>query len=721
MPSFFAVVARGIEELLAKELQQIGVNSCKVTAAGVAFEANWKQAYRVVLHTRLASKVLYTLRSFQASTEEELYEGVAAFPWEEHFGVAHSFAIDAVLKRAPIQHRQYVAQRMKDGIVDRFKNRTGQRPSVERQYPDIRLHLLWHNHQATLSLDLGGQSLHQRGYRKQMGEAPLKENLAAAMLYRAGWPEKAVHGESLVDPFCGAGTLVIEAALMAADIAPGLLNPHLGAPAWHHFKPDLWRELWEEATERRNQGLAALKSTFLGTDRDGRILAAARNNADRAGLAQFIDFERRAVNAWQPTMTEALKPGLVIANPPYGERMGALPEAIQVFSEFGETLRGCFLNWEAMIITGDRVLGKHLALRAHKVNSIKNGPLECSLLRFHIIPERFAGADAGKSSDGKPSSRTPGEQMFANRLAKNRKNLAKWLKREKVQCYRLYDADMPEYKVAVDIYKDQVLVQEYQAPKSIDPRQAEKRFHEVLRVVPDALEIPANRMIVKQRRKQKGRDQYFKLDDVGRSKLIEENGLKFEVNLTDYLDTGLFLDHRQVRQKIRELSSGKRFLNLFAYTGTATVYAAAGGASMTTTVDMSRNYIEWAERNMMHNRLLARKHEFLQDDCLAWLPHCRQRYDLIFLDPPTFSNSKRMDATLDIQRDHVDLIDQVLKLLAPGGKLIFSNNARRFKLEEERLKAKGVTIRDWTRATMPPDFQRNSAIHQVWLIEKPSS
>jgi 23S rRNA (guanine2445-N2)-methyltransferase / 23S rRNA (guanine2069-N7)-methyltransferase len=314
--------------------------------------------------------------------------------------------------------------------------------------------------------------------------------------------------------------------------------------------------------------------------------------------------------------------------------------------------------------------------------------------------------------------------MFANRLRKNLKHLGRWLKRENIHCYRLYDADMPEYALAIDVYEGEkrwVHVQEYEAPKSIDPQKAQARLHEALDVIIDLLEIPREQLFLKVRRQQKGSAQYEKLSSSREFHEVHEGGCRLLVNFSDYLDTGLFLDHRTTRGMLAGLAAGKRFLNLFAYTGSATVHAAMGGAVATTTVDMSRTYLDWAQRNMKRNGFNGEKHEFIQANCLEWMDKAagKQRYDLIFLDPPSFSSSKRMDNTFDVQRDHVSLLRKTVKLLAPNGTLIFSNNLRSFKLDREELKE--LQIEDISRATLPKDFERNPKIHNCWKITKLSS
>lgn len=312
--------------------------------------------------------------------------------------------------------------------------------------------------------------------------------------------------------------------------------------------------------------------------------------------------------------------------------------------------------------------------------------------------------------------------MFANRLKKNLKNLGRWLKREDIHCYRLYDADIPEYALAVDVYEGDrrwVHVQEYEAPKTVDSAKAQARLQDALAVIPGVLAIPQNQVFFKVRRQQKGAAQYEKLASSGEFHEISEGGNRFLVNFTDYLDTGLFLDHRITRGLLTDMAAGKRFLNLFAYTGSGTVYAARGGAVATTTVDMSKTYLDWAQRNMALNGFVGKQHEFIHANCLEWLDRApaTQRFGLIFLDPPSFSTSKRMEGTFDVQRDHVTLLKKTARLLEPDGILIFSNNLRRFKMDRSALAA--LDIEDISRATLPKDFERNPKIHNCWKIRWP--
>jgi 23S rRNA (guanine2445-N2)-methyltransferase / 23S rRNA (guanine2069-N7)-methyltransferase len=317
-------------------------------------------------------------------------------------------------------------------------------------------------------------------------------------------------------------------------------------------------------------------------------------------------------------------------------------------------------------------------------------------------------------------SARPGAQMFANRLRKNLKALDDWAEREHIDCFRVYDADMPEYAFAIDLYGREsrhVYVQEYAPPKTVNQESARERRREVLAVLPEVLSVPLPHVHSRVRKPQKGSDQYEKRENVAERHAVRENGLKFWVNFRDYLDTGLFLDHRIMRQMLRGWAQDADFLNLFCYTGSATVYAAAGGARSSCSVDLSNTYLDWAHENMLLNGFGGAEHEMFRADCLQWLESQSvwgPRFDLIFLDPPTFSNSKRMDGVLDVQRDHVGMIRRSLKLLRPGGRLVFSTNYTRFKLDGDALA--DLSIEDISAQTIPHDFERNARIHRCFVV-----
>ncbi len=711
---FFATAALGLEPLLATELADMGAADVKQERAGVRFSGGLDIAYKACLWSRLASRVLLPLATFSAPDPEQLYAGVSEIDWSQHLTVQSTLAVDCTLINSEITHTRYGALRVKDAIVDQFRSRVGDRPSVEIEQPDVRLNLHIFRDQATLSIDLSGDSLHRRGYRIDGVHAPLKENLAAAILIRAGWPAICAAGGGLADPLCGSGTLPVEAGLMATDTAPGVLRRYFGFLGWLQHDEELWDDLVKEALQRRAVGAEKKLAPIVGYDSDSRAVKAAWQHAQNAGLDKIIHFERRTLREFVAPV--GVSHGLLVANPPYGERLGQASELPEFYNLLGQKMARQCPGWKGAVITSSQQLGRSIGLRAGKINVLYNGALKCQLLQFELNEtNRWQSLEEGAGKAVKKNLSSGGE-MFANRLRKNLKKLKKWAAKEQINCYRLYDADLPEYAVAVDIYDDEVHLQEYRAPKQIDEHKAAERLRDVQDAVPLVLNISPDKIHLKVRQQQKGKQQYEKQSRRGILKEVQEGNCRFLVNLTDYLDTGLFLDHRSTRRLIQKLADGTRFLNLFAYTGTATVHALMGGAIATTTVDMSRTYLEWAEKNIALNNFDPAEEELIQADCLDWLETETGEYDLIFLDPPTFSNSRGMSGTFDIQRDHVDLLKKTVRLLAAGGTLIFSNNLRKFHMDFAALPE--LKIEDIGRKTLPLDFERNPRIHNCWHITK---
>jgi len=704
---------KGLENLLAVEATTLGLQGARELPASVQGTGSLETAYRLCLWSRLASRVLLVLSRFEVGSVEALYQGVRSVDFAEHLSPSGSFLVDFSGQGAGIENSQFGALKVKDAIVDQFRETSGQRPSIDRQQPDVRIHLHLARGRATLAIDLAGQSLHQRGWRLQQGAAPLKENLAAAVLLRADWPQIAAQGGALADPMCGVGTLLIEAALMAADCAPGLNREHWGFSAWLAHVPAIWQRLLEEAKERRAAGLARPPLWIRGYEADPRLLAPARANIERASMAHWVKVYQGDLSRFAPHPDQG-QSGLVVCNPPYGERLGEAASLGFLYQHLGERLREHCLGWQAAVLTGNPELGKHMGMRSHKQYALYNGALPCKLLRFKVEPEYFY-REKTKTAEvaAAPLALSSGAQMFANRLRKNLKNLKSWAQREGIECYRLYDSDMPEYALALDIYRDWLHVQEYAPPASVDKARAETRFAEALAAIPSVLNVAADKVVVKQRKRQRGSEQYQRRAESGQFIEVTEGAVKLLVNLTDYLDSGLFLDHRPLRLRLAQEARGKRFLNLFCYTAAASVHAAKGGARSTSSVDMSKTYLDWAARNLARNGL-AGPHYLIQAEVMGWLAEQRSEYDLIFIDPPTFSNSKRMEGVFNVQRDHVRLIDLAMTRLAKGGVLYFSNNFRRFVLDG------GLTqrylVENITAQTLHPDFARNPKIHQAYRL-----
>lgn len=708
---FTATAPPHLAKLLAEEITSFGATRVQAHASTVSFQGDLDIAYRACLWSRIASRILLPLTDVDAPTPKALYDAVAAIRWERHLDSKGTLAVEVAGQSTGISHSRYAALTVKDAIVDRFREQFGERPSVDTEHPDLLVHLFLHGAKARLSLDLSGGSLHRRGYRLEGAFAPLKENLAAAILQLAGWAEIARRGGGLFDPMCGSGTLLIEGAWLAGDVAPGLLRKHFGFLGWKRHDDEVWQSLLVEAGERRDSGLAGIPP-IIGYDRDRRALEAALANIERAGLNGKIRIEHRPLSADMPLPQG--QPGLLVSNPPYGERLGEAALLRPLYTGLGQLLKERMPAWRGAVLTANPELGALIGLRPVRAETLDNGGIACRLLVFEGTADHAA-------EQTQPEILSPGTAAFVNRITKNLKHLGRWARRAGVSCFRVYDQDLPEYALAIDLYQcdgERVIhVQEYQAPATVDQDLALARLEEALSVLPTALDVAPQNLFLKVRRRQKGGRQYDKQGQTGRMFEIDEYGAHLLVNFTDYLDTGIFLDHRPIRRLLREAAQEKRFLNLFCYTGTATVQAALGGALRTVSVDLSATYIDWARRNLERNGFPSECHELVRADVVNWLEVAvRQgrQFDLIFCDPPTISRSKRMEGAFDVQRDHVHLIRTAIKLLAPTGTLYFSNNFRKFRLDEA-LSA-DLAVVDISGQTLDEDFKRRPNIHKCWRI-----
>ena len=715
MYEFYANCPKGLEQILQLELIELGAEFKRESVGGNWFEADLKTAYRICLWSRIANKVFLSLANLPVKTDEDLYQVVQDLAWEDHIAPNGKLWIDFQGSNSFIRNSQYGALKAKDAIVDRLRSKFGERPNIDKQDANLFVSLKLAKGKLSVLIDLCGESLHRRGYRRDQGAAPLKENLAAGILYRAGWADIAKNGASLFDPMCGSGTLLIEGAMMAADIAPNLKRPSFAFERWLNHQSDLWLPLREEALSRitlNNIG------EIRGYDVDKRVLDAAQNNIERAGLSGQVRVLAKPVTEFKKPTHALVEEGLIVTNPPYGERLGELEKLAELYAQLGRAMRTEFVGWHGAVFTGNPDAGKFMGLRSRKKYKMFNATIATELLLFSIESENFVNTPQNKNiltAPSDPYKFTPGAEMVMNRLQKNRKQLSKWLAKEDVSCYRLYDADIPEYSAAIDMYGEYVHIQEYQAPKSVDEKKAQSRFNDIVAAVKQNIQPDLDKISIKTRQRNRGKSQYERLETQQNEAIVcSEGTAKFKVDLWQYLDSGLFLDHRPVRKYIQENSLGKKFLNLFCYTATASVQAALGGATETVSVDLSNTYLSWAKDNFELNRLHSNKHRLEQGDCFEWLKNCREGFDLILLDPPTFSNSKRMKQVLDIQKDHVQLIKRCVEMLKPGGLLIFSNNLRTFKLDEAALT--DFAIEDFTQKSLDPDFKRNSKIHKCWLI-----
>lgn len=737
---YFITVPKGLEELLVDELKSLGCPESKIGRSGVWIEADLEMAYRVCLWSRLAHHVLLPITEFEAADQADLYQQIQCIKWLDIFKSGSSFKIDVTGQHSKMNNTQFIALKAKDAIVDQMRDKTGERPSIALESPDVLLHIHVNRQQFSVSLSLSGESLHKRGYRLKGGRAPLRETLAAAILMRGGWPkilaDNVDQDIALIDPMCGSGTIVIEAAMMAYDIAPGLRRERFGFMGWAGHDAVLWHKLVQEAKAKAKFKAQAQqaevvsvsnshrKIQIIGSDISPGAIKLANDNISRAGLAKYIQIQKADATAFSPeSLGMQAKTGLIIFNPPYGERLnqGDTQALKELFGQVGEQLKTHFMGWELAIITAVPELMKSIGIRSYKQYKLYNGALEAQLLKFHLDDKNIMRFETPTQKIVRQSQQvleSPSNQslMFANRLEKNLKHLGKWAKREKIMCYRVYDADIPDFAFAIDCYGEHVHVQEYQAGKEIDPQKAALRVKEAVAMVHKVLNVPFDQIHLKTRQRQRGESQYEKLNAEPKFYTVTEGLAKLSVNFENYLDTGLFLDHRLMRAKVAEASKDKTLLNLFAYTCTASVQAALAGAQSVTSVDMSKTYLEWGERNFRLNLLNHQQYDFIQADCLQWLAQNEQQFDVIFLDPPTFSNSKRMENTLDIQRDHVDLIHLAMHSLKPEGVLFFSNNYRRFKIDP--VITGQYQCQDISKQCLPEDFKRRPNIHHCFEIRQ---
>ncbi len=705
----FATAPEGTISLLETELTRLGATQIDVRPRGIAFEADLEGSYRICLNSRIANRILMPVTRFKATSPEAIYDEIKAIRWEKHLHSSGTLAIDVTANRADVTHSHYAMLKVKDAVVDRFREQFDERPSIDTEFPDLRLNLLLQGERAQISVDLSGGSLHRRGYRIDGAGAPLKENLAAAILLHAGWDKIAAAGGALHDPMCGSGTLLIEAALIAGDIAPGLYREHFGFLGWRRHDKALWQKVLDEAKARRLEGLSNIPP-ISGCDADPDAINAARHNLESVQLDDHITLEVKRLE--EDSTPPASATGLLIANPPYGERMGKVEELHSLYADLGTMAQQHYKGWLFGLFTGNPDLAPETHLVDHQPIELKNGQIPCKLFRYHILSGEEAKA----------------EGPFANRLRKNIRHIKKWANRESVNCYRIYDADLPDYAFAIDLYRgideygdehQWVHLQEYAPPATIDSQTAQQRLQSGIAQLEIILELPTEHIFYKVRKRQRGQSQYERQAKTEQFYRVIEGGCQLWVNFSDYLDTGLFLDHRNIRLWIENNSKEKDFLNLFGYTGSATIHAAVGGAHSTTTVDLSNTYLDWAQRNLELNKLEHGDNRLVHADTTRWLQKqihesAPKHYDLIFMDPPTFSSSKSTEGTFDIQRDHWKLINDAMRLLREDGLLIFSTNFRKFKLDQ-KLTTK-FDFKEITQRTIPDDFKQKGKIHRCWEI-----
>ena len=721
---FFATSAANQGDLIAEEARKAGAERVRVTPSGVDLEGSLETGYRFCFETRISSRLLMGLFvDDDIISDKELEEATAMLPWEEYIDPTKTLKVTCTTQNCRyITNSHYGALKVKDGIVERIREKfNGERPYIEIHEPDLTVHVHIEDTTVKWYVDFSGENLSMRGYRGEQTEALLKEHLAAALIGRSEWRKSVNDGNPLpfYDPFCGSGTIAVEAALMATDTAPGLLRkkpyPFESLP---NFDKEAFDRVVEEAEERRRKAIDERDISIFASDISRTAVEISKAAALKAGVYDFISF---SVQDFTKLEKPPVSKGCIVTDPPYGERM-TVRDIDLLYENTGKVLQNVFKGWDATILTGNSELLSNIDMKPDRTNTLFNGGIMCQAAHYHIFTDEEREAMMQKALEKKKQRQaeplTPGAEMAYNRLMKNLKEITPLMKEQGVECYRIYDADMPEYSASIDIYMGKwVVVSEYAAPDTIDPEDAKRRLGELVRATEKATGIDEDFIYVKERSRQKGKGQYTRLAANNKMMVARENGVRFLVNFTDYLDTGIFLDHRPVRMMIQEMAKDKRFLNLFCYTGTATLNAIKGGALSTVSVDASSTYLAWMEENLKLNGYSTVFGNLLyKSDVIDWLWDTYDKFDLIFCDPPTFSNSKDRRGSFDVQRDHVKLIDAAAMHLSPGGTLIFSNNYRKFKLDPEVMEK--YVVEDITEKTIGDDFKRDMKIHHCYLIRK---
>ncbi|MFW6061893.1 MAG: bifunctional 23S rRNA (guanine(2069)-N(7))-methyltransferase RlmK/23S rRNA (guanine(2445)-N(2))-methyltransferase RlmL [Planctomycetota bacterium] len=716
-----ATATFGLEAVVARELNELGYETRIVSNGRIAFAGEPAAIARSNLWLRSADRVVLQVGQFEAMDFGQLFDRTHALPWEQWIPADGAFPVNGRSRKSQLSSVPACQRIVKKAIVEKLRAAHGKQ-TLPESGPQFTVEVALLEDVATLTLDTTGRGLNKRGYRPIVGKAPLKETLAAALVQLSFWrPERP-----LVDPFCGTGTIPIEAALIGRNMAPGL-NRQFAAEDWPAISDEVWQRARAEARDAQKPSLPV---RILGYDLDERALGLARRNAEAAGVAEDIHFQHRPF----VELSSPHEYGCVITNPPYGWRMSEQREVEELYRTFPMVLRR-LPTWSHFVLTADKGFEKRVGRKADRRRKLYNGRVEVTYYQFHgpkpgehvarpdDVARELAG-DAAAERDDKAQAapafggvtRKDREQaeVFRNRLAKRAHHLRRWPKRG-ITCYRLYDRDIPEVPLAVDCYEDRLHIAEYERPHDRSPARHGDWLELMARTAGEVLEIPPGEVYLKRRERQKGAAQYERLAQQGRTAVVNEGGLKFLVNLSDYVDTGLFLDHRNTRAMIRDEAAGQRFLNLFAYTGSFTVYAADGGAKSMTTVDLSSTYIDWARENMELNGFTGAVHRFERRDALTFLAESEGlTWDLAVADPPTFSNSKALERDWDVQRDHVELLNLLLARMSPGGVVYFSTNFRKFKLDQPAIEG-AAEIREITNQTIPEDF-RNKRIHRCWRI-----
>ncbi len=784
----------GLEAVVARELGELGYDAEPVGTGRILFRGDHRAIADANLWLRAADRVLIRVGTFDADNFDALFEGVKTLPWERWIAREAAFPVAGRCVRSRLSSEPAVQRATKKAIVERLQSMHGSgglAALLPETGPQVAIEVSILRDIATLTIDTSGVGLHKRGYREgvQPAEAALRETLAAGLVLLSVWRP----GRPLVDPFCGSGTIAIEAAMIGRSIAPGLNRPSgFDAERWvgGDGRPLIDPVVWGEAREEAAASIVPdrLDPVIHASDVDEDVLRLARRNARAAGhgIENDIQFLRRDVAELSSTKDY----GVIVTNPPYGERLGARGEEESI-ERLYRSLPIVFRRlptWSFHVLSGRLDMERLFGQNATRRRKLYNSKIECTYFSFlgpkpkssrggAEIAEGGRGEEWGSGSDGtsavdlsadeaahldSEAVSSPEEQSehkdansppppsaisappreasgpvfgglrerdereaaeFGRCLANNLRHLRKYPARG-ITNFRVYERDVPDVPLIVDRYEASsgevwFHAAEYEREHSRSSAQQADWFDLMRRTIAEVGGVPPVRVVTKEKHRQRGLTQHEKVGDSRGTLVVQEGGLRFEVNLTDYIDTGLFLDHRQTRQMFKEQSEGKRVLNLFCYTGSFTAYAAAGGAASTTSVDLSNTYLDWARRNLGLNNLYTPKHAFVKSDVMEFLrTHARPTggaYDLAIVDPPTFSNSTSTERDWEVQDSHVELLALLGPLMAPGGAVFFSTNFRRFKFDEAAAAEAGFSGREISNRTVPPEY-RNKRIHKCWRL-----
>lgn len=704
MDNFFAVTARGTEQVLAEELQEIGIVTVEALRGGVGFQGNLTEAYLACLWSRVASRILLPIHTFEAFGASDLYDGVSSIDWTLHLDATQTLAVDVAGKNASAGPGHFITLKAKDAIVDRIRRHGQSRPNIDSVRPDVRVNLHVRGPKVTVNIDLSGRGLHRRGFDRVGTEAPLKENLAAAILRLAGWTPRN-SSCPLFDPMCGSGTILMEAAWMALNVAPGINRKHRGDKGWRGHDLVLWERLRQQALERSK---AAAGETLLiaGTDRSDQAISYTCENLKRAGLESAVQVEKRDLSQVTHPFD---RPGILITNPPYGERLGNTRELGPLYELLGDTLKRRFPGWQAWILSGNQSLTKRIGLRSRSKHIVFNGPIESKLLEIPISAKRIAG-------EPRPGWRRPSKesQGLLTRLQKNLRKLRPWATRGHLTCYRLYDAEVPQYNVAIDWYDGWVRIEEYLRPRKIPQRDADQHLFDTRLVVEEALEIHSKSIVLRVAETQAASPS--EKDIEGPDFLtIDEGGSRFKINIESHWEPGLRLEERSLRSRIRKQSANSHFLNLFAYTCTSSVAAAIGGAESSVSVDSSQYHLDWGQKNFLANDIALPKHQFIRSEVEDWLSNNQHdRYDLILASPRTRLGSQYLK-TEEAELTQTRLLQKTCSLLSSTGELLFVTAQRTFR--PHLVDSGTFRIRDITTEITSRDFKQRPLL-KAWSVRR---